>query len=76
MLSDENVKEAHFSIPSQPNVTLNYGSHGATGLKVWFYTNAWNIPKDYALGTTTVAVSYTLFDGRTATTQYEINIVP
>ena len=76
LLSDENVKEAHFSIAGQPDVVLNWGAHGATGLKVWFWTNAWNIPKDYALGTTAVKVTYTLMDGRAATYEHDINIIP
>jgi hypothetical protein len=76
LLSDENVKEAHFSIAGQPDTTLNWGAHGATGLKVWFWTNAWNIPKDFPLGTTAVKVTYTLLDGRSATYEHDINIIP
>lgn len=76
LLSDENVKEAHFSIAGQPDVTMNWGAHGATGLKVWFWTNAWNIPKDYPLGTTAVKLTYTLLDGRTASYEHDINIIP
>ena len=48
VLSIDNVSEAHFTVPGQPNVTLNWGSHGP--LKVFFWANAWQIPKDYALG--------------------------
>ena len=48
VLSIDNVTEAHFSVPGQPNVTLNWGSHGP--LKVFFWANAWNIPANYALG--------------------------
>ena len=28
VLSIDNVTEAHFTVPGQPNVTLNWGSHG------------------------------------------------
>ena len=76
VLSDENVKAAKYSIAGQPDITLNWGAHGATGAKVWFWTNAWNIPKDFPLGTTTVHVSWTLFDGTVGTYDYDINIIP
>ncbi len=42
VFSTDNVSEAHFTIPGQPNVTLNWGSHGAQ--KVFFWTNFWKIP--------------------------------
>jgi hypothetical protein len=34
VLSMDNVTNAHFSFPGVPDVTLNWGSHGATGNKV------------------------------------------
>lgn len=76
VLSTDNVKEAHFSIAGQPDIVLNWGAHGATGAKVWFWTNAWNIPKDFPLGTTTVHVVYTLESGVVGTYDYDINIIP
>jgi hypothetical protein len=76
VLSDENVQSAKYSIAGQPDTVLNWGAHGATGAKVWFWTNAWNIPKDFPLGTTTVHVSWTLLDGTTGSYDYDINIIP
>lgn len=74
VLSLDNATEAHFTVPGQPNVTLNWGSHGA--MKVFFWTNAWNIPKDYPLGDVTVKVSFTLTTGKVATLDYPITIIP
>jgi hypothetical protein len=76
VLSMDNVTDAHFSVPGQANVILNWGSHGATGNKVWFWTNFWNIPKDYPLGDTTVRVSFTTVAGKTGTFNYLITITP
>ena len=74
VLSLDNVTEAHFTVPGQPNVTLNWGSHGA--MKVFFWTNAWNIPKDYPLGDVTVKVGFTLTTGKVATLDYPITVIP
>jgi hypothetical protein len=76
VLSDENVESASLSIPGQPDVKITYGGHGATGLKVWFWSGAWNIPKDYALGSVTLKLTYKLYDGRTTTYEHDINIIP
>lgn len=76
VLSNDNVSVAKYSIAGQPDVTLNWGAHGATGAKVWFWSGAWNIPADFPLGTTTVHVTYTLLDGTVGTYDYEINIIP
>jgi len=74
VLSLDNVTEAHFTVPGQPNVTLNWGSHGAA--KVFFWTNFWNIPTTFPLGDITVKVSYTLTTGKVATLDYPITIIP
>jgi hypothetical protein len=76
ILSTDNVKEAHFSIAGQPNVVLNWGAHGNTGAKVWFWTNAWNIPADYPLGAATVHVVFTLESGKVGTYDHAITINP
>ena len=73
-LSIDNVTEAHFTVPGVPNITLNWGSHGAQ--KVFFWTNAWQIPTDYPLGTAVVKISFTLTSGKTATLDYPITINP
>jgi hypothetical protein len=74
VLSTDNVTEAHFTVPGQPNVVLNWGSHGTQ--KVFFWTNQWQIPATYALGNTTVKVVFTLTSGKTATLDYPITIIP
>ena len=74
VLSTDNVTEAHFTVPGVPNITLNWGSHGPQ--KVFFWTNFWNIPADYPLGTTVVHLTYTLTSGKVATLDYPIVITP
>ena len=76
VLSMDNVTSANFSAAGLPNVTLNWGSHGATGNKVWFWTNFWNIPKDYPLGDVTVRVNFTTTTGKVGTHNYLITIIP
>jgi hypothetical protein len=76
VLSMENVTDAHFTLPGVPSIALNWGSHGATGNKVWFWTNFWNIPKDYPLGDTNVVVSFTTTSGKTGVVNYQITIIP
>jgi hypothetical protein len=74
VLSIDNVSEAHFSVAGQPNVTLNWGGHGPQ--KVFIWTNFWNIPADYPLGSTVVHISFALTSGKTATLDYPIVINP
>jgi hypothetical protein len=74
VLSIDNVTEAHFSATGQPNVVLNWGGHGP--LKVFFWSDFWNIPADYALGSTTIHISYTLTSGKVATLDYPITVIP
>jgi hypothetical protein len=76
ILSTENVKEAHFSIAGVPDTTLNWGAHGTAPNRVWFWTNAWQIPKDFPLGELTVKVAFTLESGKTGSYDYVVNIIP
>ena len=76
VLSTENVKEAHFSIAGQPDTVLNWGAHGATGSKVWFWTNAWIVPATFPLGETTVHIVFTLESGKTGAYDHVLNIIP
>lgn len=76
VLSSENVSDAHFSIAGQPDVKLNWGAHGTAPARVWFWTNAWNIPKDFPLGETSVHVTFTTEAGKTGTYDHVINIIP
>jgi hypothetical protein len=76
VLSSDNVTAAHFSISGQPDVTLNYGPHGAVGNQVFFWANAWQIPAAYPLGETTIHVVFTLENGKTGTYDHVINVIP
>jgi hypothetical protein len=76
ILSSDNVKDGHFSIAGQPDVVLNWGAHGATSNKVFFWSNAWNIPPDFPLGDTTVKVVLNLESGKVGTYDYNITIIP
>jgi hypothetical protein len=58
------------------NVLLNWGSHGATGSKVWFWTNAFILPASYPLGDSIILVSFTTVSGKTATFPYQITVIP
>jgi hypothetical protein len=74
LFSLDNVTEAHFTVPGQSNVTLNWGTHGAA--RVFFWTNFWNIPTTFPLGDITVKISYSLTTGKVATLDYPITIIP
>lgn len=72
VLSNDNVNTAHFSIAGVPDVPLNYGAHGA----IYFWANAWVVPATYPLGATTIHVVFNLENGKTASYDYTINIIP
>jgi hypothetical protein len=74
VLSIDNVTEGHFTVPGLPNVPLNWGSHGPA--KVWFWSNAWQIPTTFPLGDITVHISFTLTSGQVAALDYPITIIP
>jgi len=76
VLSSDNVSSAHFSIAGQPDVTLNYGAHGAVGNQVFFWASAWIVPATYPLGETTIHVVFNLESGKTGSYDYTINIIP
>jgi hypothetical protein len=74
VLSIDNVTEAHFTVAGQPNVVLNWGSHGTQ--KVFFWTNQWQIPTTYPLGDANVRITFTLASGKPATLDYPITVIP
>jgi hypothetical protein len=76
ILTMDNVDEAHFSVPGQANVPLNWGSHGATGYKVWFWANAWIVPATYPLGDVTIQVRFTTAGGKVGSFGYPITVIP
>jgi hypothetical protein len=76
VLSSDNVDTASAAIPGQPALTLNWGAHGATTNRVWFWTGAWNIPSDYPLGDATIRVTFKTDSGKTGVYDYAITIIP
>jgi hypothetical protein len=76
VLSMDNVVDAHFTVPGIPDTVLNWGSHGATGAKVSFWSNQWQIPAAYPLGSIAVLVTFKTVSGATATFPYAITIIP
>ena len=81
VLSSENVATATFSVPNatpggDPIVTaMNFGSHGATGQKVEYWTGAWTIPADYPIGNYTVHMVFKTLTNKTGTLDYPIQII-
>lgn len=75
-LSTDNVDTATFTIPGQAPIALAYGAHGATGAKVWFWTNFYVIPATFPLGDVTLQVMFKTDAGQTATVDYPITIIP
>ena len=77
VLSTENVDTATFTIPGVATpVTLNWGAHGATSNRVFFWTNFWNIPSDFPLGDTTIRVTFKLDSGKVGNFDYVITVIP
>jgi hypothetical protein len=76
VLSMDNVVDAHFSVPGVSDIVLNWGSHGATGAKVLFWSNQWQIPTTYPLGSVLVQVTFKTLSGASATFPYAITIIP
>jgi hypothetical protein len=76
ILSTENVKYAYVKIPGQPNLKLNWGAHGATSNRVWFWSNAWIVPKNYPLGTAATQVVFKTESNKFGRFDYELQIVP
>ncbi len=76
VLSTDNIDQAYATIPGQANLTLNWGAHGATTNRVWFWTGAWTIPADYPLGDAVIRVVFKTDGGKTGTYDYAITIIP
>jgi hypothetical protein len=76
VLSSDNVNTAHVSIAGVPDVKLNWGAHGTAGSQVYFWSAPWIVPADYPLGETTLHVVFNLENGKTATYDYTINVIP
>jgi len=76
VLDMTNTVDAHFSVAGASDTVLNWGSHGPTGAKVMFWSNAWNIPTTYPLGNVVVKVAFKTLSGASATFDYPITIIP
>jgi hypothetical protein len=66
-LGADEIRYAYVKIPGQPNLALNWGSHGAVGNKVNFWSAAWAIPADYPLGVVPFKIVFKTEDGRFGT---------
>lgn len=76
VLSTENIDTATFTVPGVAPVTLNWGAHGPTTGRIWFWSNAWNIPTTFPLGDATIRVTFTLDSGKVGAFDYVITIIP
>ncbi len=76
VLSTENVDTATLTVPGVAPTALNWGPHGPTTNRTWFWTNAWQIPADFPLGDTTLRVTFTLDSGKVGAYDYVITIIP
>jgi hypothetical protein len=76
-LSTDNVDTATVTLPGvAAPLTLNYGAHGATGAKVWFWSSPWIVPPTYPLGDVPAVVTFKTDAGQTGTFAYGLTIVP
>ena len=76
ILSTENVKYGYVQVPGTPNLKLNWGAHGATTNRVWFWTAAWLLPADYPLGDATAKIVFKTEDGSFGIYEYKFTVVP
>ena len=76
VLSTDNIDTATYSIPGQATGALNYGAHGATGAKVWFWSAPWIVPADFPLGDVTIHVAFKTDSGKTGTYDHIVTIIP
>jgi hypothetical protein len=76
-LSTDNIDTATATFPGvAAPLTLNYGAHGATGAKVWFWSTPWIVPAGYPLGDATVHIVFKTDAGKSGTFDYGLTIVP
>ena len=51
-------------------------AHGAAGAQVYFWSSPWIVPASFPLGETVARVVFKTVDGKTATFDYALNIIP
>jgi hypothetical protein len=76
ILSTDNVQYAYVKTPGMPNLKLNWGGHGATTNRVWFWANAYLIPADYPLGAVTARIVFKTDEGKFGLYDYDMTILP
>jgi hypothetical protein len=77
VLSTANVDTAVATITGlAAPLTLNWGAHGATTNRVWFWSVPWIIPADYPLGNSVVHVAFKTDAGKSGVYDYPITIIP
>jgi hypothetical protein len=76
VLSTDNIDTATYAIPGQATGTLNYGAHGATGAKVWFWSAPWIVPASFPLGDVTIHITFKTDSGKTGTYDHVVTIIP
>lgn len=77
VLSTENVAYAYVTVPGlAANLKLNWGAHGATTNRVWFWTAAWILPADYPLGEGTAKIVFKTEEGTFGIYEYRFTVVP
>ena len=74
-LSTDNIDTATATIPGIAPLTLNYGAHGATGAKVFFWSAPWIVPPTFPLGDAVVQIAFKTDSGKTGTFDYALTIV-
>lgn len=76
ILSTENINYAYVAIRGLANLKMNWGAHGATSNRVWFWTSALIVPADYPLGDATARIVFKTEDGTFGTYDYAFTVVP
>lgn len=76
ILSTENITYAYVKFPGLNNLKLNWGPHGPTTNRVWFWTAAVIVPADYPLGEGTARVVFKTDTGKFGTYDYGFTVVP
>ncbi|HEY8724841.1 MAG TPA: hypothetical protein VIL92_13405 [Gaiellaceae bacterium] len=76
VLSTDNIDTATYSIPGQAAAVLNYGSHGAIGAKVWFWSAPWIVPAAFPLGDVIIHITFKTDSGKTGTYDHVVTIIP
>lgn len=75
-LTTENVRYAYVKIPGLPNQKMNWGAHGATTNRVWFWTAGLNIPADYPLGTVKARIVFKTESGTFGALDHVLTVNP